>query len=65
VWGCYVHGIFENETLRQAWLADLGWPGTAGQTSPLARHEAAFEQLADEVEAALNMKQLEAIVWGS
>jgi len=65
VWGCYVHGIFENETLRRAWLADLGWPGTGGQTSPLARHEAALEQLADEVEAALNMKQLEAIVWGS
>jgi len=29
VWGCYLHGLFENTTLRRAWLRSLGWSGMA------------------------------------
>jgi adenosylcobyric acid synthase len=65
VWGCYMHGIFENGTFRRAWLASLGWDGAGNQSLPPAGHEAAFERLADEVEAALAMKQVEAIIWGA
>ncbi len=65
VWGCYMHGIFENEAFRRAWLAGLGWGGAGNQTLPLAGHEAAFERLADAVETALTMKQLEGIIWGA
>jgi adenosylcobyric acid synthase len=65
VWGCYMHGIFENEAFRRAWLAGLGWGGAGNQALPPTGHEAAFERLADEVEAVLNMKLLEAIVWGA
>ena len=25
IWGCYIHGIFENPDFRQAWLRSLGW----------------------------------------
>jgi adenosylcobyric acid synthase len=65
VWGCYMHGIFENEAFRRAWLASLGWDGPGSRVLPTAGQEAAFERLADEVEAALDMKQLEAITWGA
>jgi adenosylcobyric acid synthase len=65
VWGCYMHGIFENEAFRRAWLAGLGWDGHGSRALPTAGQRAAFERLADEVETALDMKQLEAIVWGA
>ena len=61
IWGCYIHGLFENRALRRAWLADLGWPGVAGAD----RAEdlmSAVDRLADVVEAALDMRLLEDIV---
>jgi len=64
VWGCYLHGLFENEGLRRAWLSALGWQGDGGQVVSLARHEAAFDRLADAVETALDMDRLEAMIWG-
>jgi len=65
VWGCYLHGLLENQMLRRAWLAGLGWHSDGGQVRPLADREAALERLADAVEAALDTERLEAIVWGS
>lgn len=61
VWGCYLHGLFENQALRRAWLASLGWREEGPPVQPMADHEAAFESLADAVEAALDMERLEAI----
>ncbi|NJO83140.1 MAG: cobyric acid synthase [Blastochloris sp.] len=60
IWGCYLHGLFANENLRRAWLHSLGWnPTAAAQLSSL---DAAFDYLANSVEAHLNMQQLEEII---
>jgi adenosylcobyric acid synthase len=64
VWGCYLHGLFENESLRWAWLSSLGWQCNSGWAAPLAGHETSFERLADAVETALDMEKLEAIIEG-
>jgi adenosylcobyric acid synthase len=60
VWGCYLHGLFANQSLRRAWLASLGWraPGASAHASP----DDAFERLADGVEAALDRDKLDAIL---
>jgi adenosylcobyric acid synthase len=62
IWGCYLHGLFENEHLRRAWLSTLGWRSNDRQGPPRGRYEAAFERLADEVEDALDMQKLDAIL---
>ncbi len=64
IWGCYVHGLFDNPPLRRAWLRSMGWrePVTARVPNAL---ETAMDHLADHVEASLNMTQLETIIWGS
>jgi adenosylcobyric acid synthase len=62
VWGCYFHGLFANENLRRAWLADLGWAGAqpiAGR-NPFAD---SLTRLADTLEKTLDMSLLEKIVW--
>lgn len=64
IWGCYIHGLFANASLRHAWLTALGWRGPQGTSSPSSLHTA-MERLADEVEASLDMSTLETIVWGS
>ena len=63
VWGCYLHGLFENEPVRRAWLDSLAWNngGVAGATRGLS---AAIDRLADHVEAALDMDRLRAIIAG-
>lgn len=57
IWGCYLHALFENESLRRAWLRSLGWhnPG------PSARYDRSqvFDALADHVQAALDMKRID------
>jgi adenosylcobyric acid synthase len=64
VWGCYLHGLFANETLRRAWLASLGWCGARVPTRPVTGLQAALNTLAAQVEASLDMPRLEAIIWG-
>jgi adenosylcobyric acid synthase len=62
VWGCYLHGLFANAPLRRAWLASLPpGSGTATKDAPTSLDEA-LDCLADAVEAALDMKQLESIL---
>ncbi|MCE1254354.1 MAG: cobyric acid synthase [Anaerolineae bacterium] len=60
IWGCYIHGLFENENLRRAWLASLGWRNpTPGE---LLSPRQAYERLANHVEQALDMDLLEKII---
>jgi adenosylcobyric acid synthase len=63
IWGCYLHGIFENAPFRRAWLSSLGWQSrdTAGAVAGL---DANLDRLADVVEAAINMPYLETL-WQS
>ena len=59
IWGCYLHGLFANETLRRAWLTSLGW---RARRSGGASVETAFDRLADVVETDLDMARLEQII---
>lgn len=63
VWGCYLHGLFANDSFRHAWLKSLGWTGQI--TSQAERFERSLEALADAVENSLDMKKLEKIIWDS
>jgi adenosylcobyric acid synthase len=62
VWGCYFHGLFANDNLRRAWLADLGWTGlqSIGNRHPFAD---SLTRLADTLEKTLDMNLLEKITW--
>lgn len=59
IWGCYLHGIFANDSFRWAWLKSLGWQGTQATTSTL---DTAFDRLADVVEAHLDMPYLDTVI---
>ncbi len=61
VWGCYLHGLFHNDSFRYAWLKSLGWRGQAASQSK--RFEESLEKLADAVENSMDMKKLEKIIW--
>jgi adenosylcobyric acid synthase len=64
IWGCYLHGLFANRTVRHAWLHSLGWKGSPASQSPTSDLlSQALDRLADAVEGALDMGQLEKIVW--
>ena len=60
IFGSYLHGLFENDLLRQAWLMSLGLEHPL--FSYHAAREQAVERLADAVSGALDMKALDAIV---
>jgi len=69
LWGCYLHGLFQNTNLRQAWLSSLGWQASALEELESFEEGASFQEavkyLADSVEASLDMDKLEAIIWGN
>lgn len=60
VWGCYLHALFENESLRRAWLRSLGWRNE-GQPASYDRHRV-LDELAHHVEAALDMEKIVGLV---
>jgi adenosylcobyric acid synthase len=63
VWGCYLHGLFQNQAVRRAWLTSLGWrPGEEDLVRASSSVQAAFDRLADEVEEALDMDKLQAMI---
>ncbi|NLK19448.1 MAG: cobyric acid synthase [Synergistaceae bacterium] len=62
VWGSSLNGLFDRPEFRSSWLRSLGHRG-GGKSLPAAEaRERAFDRLADEVEAALDMKKLEEII---
>jgi adenosylcobyric acid synthase len=63
IWGCYLHGIFVNDEFRHAWLESLGWERRASSQSETFKQS--LDMLADVVEGALDMKQLEKIIWNN
>jgi adenosylcobyric acid synthase len=64
VWGCYLHGLFANESLRRSWLISLGWHGDPEQASASLHVQAVLDTVASHVEASLDMQRLETIIWG-
>ncbi len=54
LWGSYLHGLFENDGFRWRWLASLGWRRSR-QRSARALRLAAYDHLADIVEASVDM----------
>ena len=62
--GCYLHGLFANESLRRAWLTSLGWHGDPEQASAALHVQAVLDTVASHVEASLDMRRLETIIWG-
>lgn len=64
IWGCYVHGIFDNSAFRYAWLKSLGWAAPLAERSFSADSFAnALAYLADQVESTLDMQRLEQIIF--
>ena len=62
IWGSYMHGIFDNLTLRRGFLMSLGWePVTPGESEEVLR-EREFERIADAVEASVDMKALDRLI---
>ena len=59
IWGTYLHGLFDNDALRHAWLRSLGWQGN-GQ---LFSRQLAYNRLAEHVRAHLDMATLQRIIW--
>jgi adenosylcobyric acid synthase len=62
VWGCYLHGLFADDSFRRAWLASLA-PGSRPGVGPESgRIESALDRLADAVEAAVPFGAVERVV---
>jgi adenosylcobyric acid synthase len=60
VWGCYIHGIFENHDFRRTWLKSLGWETQDGEIeNPFYD---SLDELADAIEEALDMKYLVSVL---
>jgi adenosylcobyric acid synthase len=59
VWGTYLHGLFNNDALRHAWLRSIGWHGDGR----IFDREQAYNRLADHVRSNLDMATLRQIIW--
>jgi adenosylcobyric acid synthase len=66
IWGCYVHGLFDNAPFRHAWLKTLGVEQMADPHDDPCSSDvvhASLERLADAVEAHMDLHKLEAMIW--
>ncbi len=58
--GCYLHGLFHNDALRQALLAGLGRAEAPARTFDRERE---FDRLAQHVRSHLDMDAVRALLW--
>jgi adenosylcobyric acid synthase len=63
IFGTCLHGLFDNDAFRRAWLRSLGWQEqhAAGPAASF-RREAAFDDLADAIEVALDVAKLDLMI---
>ncbi|MEM9778027.1 MAG: cobyric acid synthase [Chloroflexota bacterium] len=59
IWGCYMHGIFENDSLRHAWLNSLGLQQVSSNLPSL---DESLERLADELEKNLDLAWIDELL---
>lgn len=59
IWGSYLHGIFEDDLFRRAWLAQIGWRGD--DAAPALARQEEYDRLADAVEAAIDWAHFEQV----
>jgi adenosylcobyric acid synthase len=63
VWGCYIHGLFDNDAFRRRFLADVRAAFNLPALEPTEREGAnPYERLADAFEQHIDMALLEKIL---
>ncbi len=65
IWGCYLHGIFDNQEFRRAWLRKLGWKGRETLAADADPFLQSLHRLTDQVESNLDMNYVERVIWES
>lgn len=57
IWGCYIHGLFHNDSFRRAWLQNLGVEPDMAE-SVAVKLNAAIDRLADAFETNVDFETI-------